>query len=188
MFFFSWGKAHWREKTQPGPRLPMATKTRVPYIFRSTTPSWGISTLHVTTAAAHSNQMRWAKGKASITTHRMLGNISRIRKYTACKSCPYIGAARLLLCVKLKVEMNASVSAFRNVSFWCHKKQEGPDLSLKRRTFTMRTEGILFWRFLMRSLHFSFLQNKNKGIQWLSVCLSLFHSKGIKTWQCTQFQ
>lgn len=37
------------------------------------------------------------------------------------------------------------------------KKQEGPNLSLKHKTFTMRTEGILFWMFLMKSFHFSFI-------------------------------
>ena len=66
--------------------------------------------------------MRWAKGIASVTSHRMLGNISRIRKYTTCKSCPYIPATRLLLGVKLKVEMNANVSAFRNISFLMSQK------------------------------------------------------------------
>ena len=109
----------------------------------------------ITMAVPLYTQMRWAKGDVSIT-HGVLGRVSVVREYTDCKRCPYIRATSLLLGVKLKVEMNANVSAFRKISFWCHKQHEGPNLSLKGRTFTMRTEAILFWMFLMRSLHFSF--------------------------------
>ena len=61
-------------------------------------------------------QMRWAKGDVSIT-HGVLGRVSVVREYTDCKSCPYIRATSPLLGVKLKVEMNANVSAFRIISF-----------------------------------------------------------------------
>ena len=47
----------------------------------------------------------------------MLGAVFIIRKYTSCKNCPYIQATRLFFGMKLKVEMNTNMSAFREISF-----------------------------------------------------------------------
>ena len=55
----NWGLLHWKRIL-----YRVITKTRVPSIFRSTTPSCGIATHHVITATPHYNQMRWARGKS----------------------------------------------------------------------------------------------------------------------------
>lgn len=107
--------------------------------------------LHLTTA-------KWGRHRGKKSASKLLeiqGNVSLMRNYTSYKIC---SCTRLFLGAKLKVEMNASqYEHFEKNLFWCPKKQEGPDLSFKHWMFTMRTEGILFWMFVMKSFFFSFI-------------------------------
>lgn len=130
------------KETQSGSRLLLVTQTMVHTFSKALYQHEAFShftlpQLHLTTTKRSRQREKWV-----LQLIEILGNISIVRKYTSCKSCPCIWATRLFLCIKLKVEMNANLSAFRKLSFDVTKNKK--DLTFLSNTEHSQWEQKIF--------------------------------------------